>query len=402
MSDLTRSQNFEDGDLVTALKLKNLIDLSTINPTFVTTKSELQSGSIDATTDLVLGYDFSTNTLVKIKVEELLKAPSLIPNLTATNGNIVTFTSSIINGQTNKGIVVTANDAVAVTGCNWVSSDGLTVTVTSNAHGLTSGTVVVTTNSVSSYSGDAIITVTSANQFTYTLPAVTPVRSPSAGTLDYIVKGYLAVVGRFKTSGKASIGSDLTVGGNLDVAGTFNLAGSLNIANKPATQSFVPAGAVMPFANNSVPAGWLKANGQLVSRTTYADLYAAIGVTYGAGDGSTTFALPDLRGEFIRGFDDGRSVDTGRAFGSSQSDLLKKHKHISSNNDCRDYSYINGTATGSYNGWCDTNGWGTGAGASLTGDGTHGVESGVAGTSIGVVGNETRPRNLALLYCIKY
>ena len=75
-------------------------------------------------------------------------------------------------------------------------------------------------------------------------------------------------------------------------------------------------------AANSVPAGWLKADGAEVSRRTFSALFAAIGTTYGAGDGSTTFVLPDLRGEFIRGFDDGRGIDAGRAFGSSQKGTL--------------------------------------------------------------------------------
>lgn len=79
-----------------------------------------------------------------------------------------------------------------------------------------------------------------------------------------------------------------------------------------------PPGAVMHFARSTPPAGWLVCNGATISRTTYSDLFAAIGTTYGAGNGSTTFKLPDLRGEFIRGFDAGRGVDLGRTFGSFQ------------------------------------------------------------------------------------
>ena len=64
-------------------------------------------------------------------------------------------------------------------------------------------------------------------------------------------------------------------------------------------------GQVNFFATSSAPAGFLKCSGQAVSRTTYAALFTAIGTLYGVGDGSTTFNLPDLRGEFIRGLDDG-------------------------------------------------------------------------------------------------
>lgn len=75
-------------------------------------------------------------------------------------------------------------------------------------------------------------------------------------------------------------------------------------------------------AVNVEPSGWLKANGAAVSRVTYADLFAAIGTTYGAGNGTTTFNLPDLRAEFIRGLDDGRGIDPSRVFGSRQKGSL--------------------------------------------------------------------------------
>ena len=82
--------------------------------------------------------------------------------------------------------------------------------------------------------------------------------------------------------------------------------------------ALVQAGEVAFFARSSAPAGYLKANGAAVSRTAYATLFAAIGTTFGVGDGSTTFNLPDLRGEFLRGLDDGRGVDSGRTIGSAQ------------------------------------------------------------------------------------
>lgn len=82
-------------------------------------------------------------------------------------------------------------------------------------------------------------------------------------------------------------------------------------------------GQVNFFATSSAPAGFLKCSGQAVSRTTYAALFTAIGTLYGVGDGSTTFNLPDLRGEFLRGLDDGRGVDTARSLGTNQLDALQ-------------------------------------------------------------------------------
>lgn len=84
-----------------------------------------------------------------------------------------------------------------------------------------------------------------------------------------------------------------------------------------------PAGAVQYFAMPKAPTGWIKANGATLSRTLYANLFAAIGTTFGAGDGKTTFNIPDLRGEFLRAWDDDRGVDMSRGFGSFQGDTVR-------------------------------------------------------------------------------
>lgn len=82
-------------------------------------------------------------------------------------------------------------------------------------------------------------------------------------------------------------------------------------------------GQIAFFAMTTPPDGWLPANGAAISRSTFASLFAAIGTTYGAGDGTTTFNLPDLRGEFVRGWD--ANVDQGRVFGSKQKGSLVIH-----------------------------------------------------------------------------
>lgn len=80
----------------------------------------------------------------------------------------------------------------------------------------------------------------------------------------------------------------------------------------------VPAGSVFYRASNTIPNGYLECDGSAVSRATYSTLFSVIGTTYGIGDGSTTFNLPDLRGEFIRGWDNTRGIDSGRAIGAWQ------------------------------------------------------------------------------------
>lgn len=89
----------------------------------------------------------------------------------------------------------------------------------------------------------------------------------------------------------------------------------------------VPAGTVVAWGANNTPTGYIHCNGAAVSRTLYADLFSAISTTFGGGDGSTTFNVPDLRGEHIRGFDDGRGIDSGRGFGSFQNAMFPRHRH---------------------------------------------------------------------------
>ena len=89
----------------------------------------------------------------------------------------------------------------------------------------------------------------------------------------------------------------------------------------------VPAGSVFSYATTTPPSGYLECNGAAVSRSTYASSFSAISTTWGVGDGSSTFNLPDLRGQFVRGWDNSAGVDSGRSFASSQSDQNKQHTH---------------------------------------------------------------------------
>lgn len=175
---------------------------------------------------------------------------------------------------------------------------------------------------------------------------------------------------------------DATTAGTITATAPTN-AVFVGIA-KTATELFVdidaagaaPAsvGSVMYYPAAAAPTGYLKANGAAVSRTAYAALFAVVGGTFGVGDGVTTFNLPDLRGEFLRGLDDGRGVDTGRALGSAQADDFKSHTHNI-----------------------------TSASLVISTGGNQAYLYGTTGTPSGATGGtETRPRNVALLACIKY
>lgn len=88
------------------------------------------------------------------------------------------------------------------------------------------------------------------------------------------------------------------------IAGSLNVNGALNaqtLQQGGITISFVPTGAIMPFAGASAPTGWFLCAGQVVNRTTFAALFGVIGITYGSGDTVSTFNIPDLRGRVVAG-----------------------------------------------------------------------------------------------------
>lgn len=151
-----------------------------------------------------------------------------------------------------------------------------------------------------------------------------------------------------------------------------------------------PTGSMAPYGGASAPGGWLLCDGSAVSRTTYSALYAIIANAYGAGDGTTTFNLPDLRGRFIRGVDGsaGRDPDassrtasntggnTGNAIGSVQSYAITDHQHSV------------GIGTGSN----------LGVPASFAGSPTSFYTGGAINTQ---VSTETRPINIYCNYIVK-
>ena len=171
-------------------------------------------------------------------------------------------------------------------------------------------------------------------------------------------------------------------------AGTNNNAYMSPLRTKQAIDALgTPSGMISAWPTATIPSGYLECDGSAVSRTTYADLFAVISDDYGAGDGSTTFNLPDFRGEFLRGHDDGAGNDpdrasrtdrgdgtTGDAVGTKQGDQYRSHTH--GFNTFANNSTFNGSSANSA---------GTGISAATNASG----------------GNETRPRNVSVKWVIK-
>ncbi|MEN5255685.1 phage tail protein [Pseudomonas protegens] len=144
--------------------------------------------------------------------------------------------------------------------------------------------------------------------------------------------------------------------------------------------SALPVGAMVPFPKGTVPAGFLEVDGSVQSAATYPDLAAYLGTTFNTGgEGAGNFRLPESRGEFLRGWDHGRGVDAGRAVGSWQADEFKSHTHS-----VKDSS----SAGNVFDSW-------------VYGDTGNGVTDDENLKTNPTGGIETRPRNLAVMWCIK-
>jgi microcystin-dependent protein len=185
--------------------------------------------------------------------------------------------------------------------------------------------------------------------------------------------------------------------------------GAVTQSKLNASVTLVPTGAVMPFAMNAAPSGWLAANGGEYLKTgTYAALFAAIGTTYGetngsGGTGSSHFRVPDLRGYFVRGSGTNSDGTAAGTFGAKQADATKRpstaltgttnttgaHTHTVTTNTGTSQPNEGGDAGGGYQGHVTST-------TSSAGNHSHTVTINGGGDT------ETRPANIALLYCIKF
>lgn len=256
----------------------------------------------------------------------------------------------------------------------------------------------------------------------------------TAGLTDVYIDGIQLLRADYNDSD----GANVVLAKALSAGAAYRILGWSPTINPVAVEVSL-IGKIDYFAGTATPYGYLKANGASVSRVTYAPLFAVIGITYGSVDGNS-FNLPDLRGEFIRGWDDGRGVDASRALGSAQAGGNASHSHVASSAGVGDHQHSV---------WTDTAGWhghgvsdpghqhggalqtfapgGQGAsgspnfvnrintdtgwtGISINGDGNHTHTASMSWTgahSHGITVNadgiaEARPRNVAMLACIRY
>lgn len=169
----------------------------------------------------------------------------------------------------------------------------------------------------------------------------------------------------------------------------------------------VPSGALMPYAGSTAPTGYLLCDGSAISRTTYASLFTAIGTSFGAGDGSTTFNLPDTRNVFLRGANAStRTISTisypAVTLGATATDKVQGHIHALDSHVMLGQISTSSLNSGIGGGGAypnvgtvnDTSGatQGTKSATTMNSDGTNGTPR---------TGTETAPVNLGVNYIIK-
>lgn len=160
--------------------------------------------------------------------------------------------------------------------------------------------------------------------------------------------------------------------------------------------SLLPTGTVLHFAGSSAPTGWLLCDGSAVSRTTYATLFALLSTTYGVGDGSTTFNVPNTSGIFISGVGSQTisSIAYTRTLATRQGDIVQGHYHNQTNDSLVVRGSIGGAGSSSVALFGTT--------AQLVGY-TQQVQSPATDGTNGTprTGSETRPANIAFNHIIK-
>ena len=159
-------------------------------------------------------------------------------------------------------------------------------------------------------------------------------------------------------------------------AGTMAVQDLIATATNAGIQTLVPIGSIIIWPVPTIPANYLICDGAAISRTTYADLFNTIGTYYGAGNGSTTFNLPNYRGLFLRGNDNGAGTDPSRSLGSYQEMSIQSHSHF--------ISVSNETIAG--------------GGSTIPCNRPGGIQ--INTNSVG--GTETRPKNASVHFIIKH
>ena len=222
-------------------------------------------------------------------------------NITSSAGSVITQADGNISlTSTSNDVNLTGTDIQIEStsgGINMISNNGGGMSATTGSLLFTSVAGSITTDAYGANIMDGgSIQITSASTNAMTSSSTTTITS-STGDVDIVA-----------TSGEISFNCD-----------------ELNVKNGFMSFSFIPTGTINTSVVNTVPLGFLRCNGQAVSRSTYSRLFTAIGTTFGSGDGITTFNVPNFQGAFLRGWSNqtvGGVTYTAPAIGTAQQDQV--------------------------------------------------------------------------------
>jgi microcystin-dependent protein len=355
-------------------------------------------GALAAETARALAAEAQLAPLVSPTFAGTPRVPTAAPGTTGTQAASLDFVAAAVGaggggGGSPYAVLFTAqsltsgqqlqarqNIAAVASGDSHVLGNGSTATTQAAGDNTTKvATDAFVTGALSSYAGTVSATYAPLASPALTGTPTAPTAAAGTSTAQLATTGFVAA--SYAPLASPALTGSPTVPTQPAGDNSTKAASTAYADRAVAAVPAMPSGAVSYFAMSTCPATWVKANGAALSRTANSSLFAAIGTTFGAGDGSTTFNPPDMRGYFARGFDDGRGIDSGRTFGSAQADQNLAHGHGSIG------SYLQ-AGGGTY--WVPND-------SSQSYLPMQNVTQSVASSG----GNEARPKNIALLACIK-
>jgi len=346
---------------------------------------------------IATGAEVNQDAFSKVLVgDTTIAADSETATVTLAAGTNIALTADAENKKVTIAVdgkvasAEAADTAAACTGnaatATYATSAGTAAECTGNA---VTATLATTATTAAACSGNSATATKLATARTISLTG------DVTGSGSFDGSGDLSIATTGVEAAKLTTARTIALTGAVTGSGTFDGSGDLSITTSAGTTS-LPTGAIVQYGGSSAPTGYFLCNGSAVSRTTYASLYAVIGTTYGTGDGSTTFNLPNLKDKFVLG--KGSTYATLAATGGETTHTLTTsemptHLHYNGLADNEEVGFVYGGTTTGIPG---------SATSSITTEATSRTYQGLSSSTGGSSAHNNMPPYIVLNYCIKY